>query len=104
MRREVIVSFGPGSEVEIPVPATGLQASDEARRWLDEQFVANECEPLRASGKVLTADKVLALARGVGIETFEKDPAFRDAFAAAVVAALGNSLVRIDADTGSVTF
>ena len=54
MRKEVIVSFAPGREVEIALHAdTPAMAVDDARRWLDEQFVANDCEPLRASGKVL---------------------------------------------------
>ena len=44
----------------LPVATAQGMTSEEARRWLDEQFVANECEPLRATGKVLTADKVLA--------------------------------------------
>ena len=104
MRQEVLVHWRDAVDFHLHADTAPPMEPDEARTWLDAQFTALECEPLRALGKVLTADKVLALARGVGIETFEKDPAFRDAFAAAVVAALGNSLVRIDADTGSVTF
>ena len=66
MRHEVVVRFADACEFVLPVaPAEGT-SSEAARRWLDEQFVANECEPLRASGKVLTADKVLALAGAVG--------------------------------------
>jgi hypothetical protein len=79
-------------------------APDEARRWLDEQFLANDCEPLRPSGKVLTADKVLALAGAVGPQRFGDDAAFRDAFARAVVAALGKPVVRVDVEAGAVTF
>ena len=62
MRQEVFVRFAHGSEFMLPVATAQGMTSEEARRWLDEQFVANECEPLRATGKVLTADKVLALA------------------------------------------
>jgi len=105
MRQEVIVHFGPRTEFELSLPVgTPSQPADEARRWLDEQFIANDCEPLRPSGKVLTADKVLALADGVGPERFERDTAFREAFARAVVSALGKSVVRVDVDARSVTF
>ena len=104
MRQEVFVRFGPRSEFEIPVHAGDALAADQARRWLDEQFTANDCEPLRPSGKVLTADKVLALANGVGPQRFESDPAFRDAFARAVVAALGQAVVRVDVEAGALTY
>jgi hypothetical protein len=78
--------------------------ADQARRWLDEQFTANDCEPLRASGKVLTADKVLALADGVGPQRFEADVAFRDSFAHAGVSALGQAVVRVDVEGRALTF
>ena len=31
--------------------------NEDARRWLDDEFTRLDCEPLRASGKVLLADK-----------------------------------------------
>ena len=105
MRQEVFVGFGHGREVEIPVPAGVPMAADEARRWLDEQFVAHECEPLRATGKVLTVDKVLVLAGAIGPDRLEKDEAFRTAFGRAVATALGNrGVVRVDVEAGAVTF
>lgn len=104
MRQEVFVRFSPRNEYEITLHSGESMAADQARRWLDEQFVANDCEPLRPSGKVLTADKVLALAQGVGPQRFESDPAFRDAFARAVVAALGQAVVRVDVEAGALTF
>jgi hypothetical protein len=104
MRSEVVVAFGAAGEFEVTVHGGSLPPADEARRWLDEQFVANDCEPLRPSGKVLTADKVLALAAAVGPSRFSEDTGFRDAFAHAVVAALGKPVVRIDVDAAAVTF
>jgi hypothetical protein len=104
MRQEVTVRFGPRSEFVIPLPGSAALPADDARRWLDQQFIANECEPLRASGKVLTADKVLALADTVGPQRFESDPAFRDGFAQAVVAALGQAVVRVDLEARTLTY
>jgi hypothetical protein len=105
MRQEVFVRFDARTEFEIPVHAGAApMAADEARRWLDDQFVANDCEPLRVSGKVLTADKVLALADGVGPQRFAGDAAFRDAFARAVVTALGQPVVRVDVEGRALTY
>ena len=104
MRQQVIVRFGPHSEFEIAVPDDSPLAADAARRWLDEQFVANDCEPPRPSGKVLTADKGLALADGVGPQRFQTDAAFKDDFARAVLAALGQTLVRVDVEARTLTY
>lgn len=93
------------AEVMVPVPAdTPAWTPEQARRWLDEKFVALECEPVRASGKVLTADKVLAVAAAIGRRGFEQDQALRQAFAQAATAALAKSLVRIDVDAGTVSY
>ena len=104
MRSEVVVSFSPTQQFTIPVNPGDAMDSQAARRWLDEQFVANECSPLRASGKVLTADKVLALAQTVGPARFADDPAFAHGYAHAAAAALGRPTVVVDAEEGAVTF
>jgi len=104
MRSEVTVRYTPEEEFEIPLTADDALPTDAARRWLDEQFIANDCEPLRASGKVLTADKLLAIAAAVGPRRFESDAAFRHAYARAAAAALGKQVVRIDVDARSIDF
>lgn len=104
MRHEVFVRFAHGRQFALPVPAAEPMAADLARRWLDEQFVANECEPLRASGKVLTADKLLALAATVGPERFEQAPTWAAEYARAALAALGRPMVNVDVDGGAITF
>lgn len=105
MRQEVIVHFGPGGRFELGLPAgQAPPAPDEARRWLDEQFVANDCEPLRASGKVLIADKVLVLATTVGECRFVDDPAWAQAYARATLGALARPVVRVDVATGAVSY
>ena len=96
MRQTVIVQFEPDQPQEITLHADApALASDEARRWLDEQFVANDCEPLRASGKVLTADNVRALATTVGPQKCA-DQAWAQALAAATIAGLGRPVVKVD--------
>ena len=105
MRPMLIVQFAPDRPQEIalhgdaePMPA------DAARRWLDAEFVAHDCEPIRASGKVLTADKVLALAAAAGAARFERDEAWAQAFARAALGALGRPLVKVDAAVGAISY
>ncbi len=41
MRQEVFVRFAHGREFELPLVGHEAMAADQARRWLDDQFVAN---------------------------------------------------------------
>jgi hypothetical protein len=105
MRQEVIVEFGPDQRHAMALHADEAPlAPEEARLWLDQEFTANECEPLRASGKVLTADKVLVLAGTVGNRRFVEDPGWAAAFARATLGALGRPTVRVDVAGGAVTY
>lgn len=104
MRPSLSIVFGT-AEVLVNLPADAAAwTAEQARRWLDEQFVAYDCEPLRASGKVLTADKLLAIADAIGQRGFEQDEALRLAFAQAATAALSRQVVRIDVDARAVTY
>ncbi len=105
MRREFKVAFGPAGSVVVDLPAGEEPwAPDVGRRWLEDQFVANECEPLRASGKVLSADKVLAVAAALGLQRLQQEEPLRHDFARATLAALGRPLVRVDVEAGAITF
>jgi hypothetical protein len=102
MRSEVNVIV-EGKEFSFSTEGREPLANDAARQWLDAQFVALECEPLRASGKLLLADKVVVIAREAGAKHFA-DAQWGAAFAAAASAALGKKLLQVDADTLSVTY
>jgi hypothetical protein len=104
MRSTVSIVFG-AAEVLVEVPAADAGwAPDEARRWLDTQFVAHDCEPLRASGKVLTVDKLVAIAEAIGLQGFEADPALRLDYARATVVALARPVVRVDVEARAVSY
>jgi len=104
MQKEVFIRFGADQETVVPLGASEGMSNEQARRWLDEQFIANECEPLRASGKVLTGDKLVAIAEAAGAKRFAEDAEFRQGFAQAAVAATGKSVVRVDLEAGRVSF
>ena len=103
MRQAVIVQFTSQDAQEIDLHAHEAPLpADAARRWLDDQFLAHDCEPLRPTGKVLTADKVLALAGAAGARQFERDAAWAQDFARATLGALGRPVVTVDVAAGTV--
>lgn len=102
MRSEVNVVV-QGEEFSFSLEGVTPLDNAAARQWLDAQFVALECEPLRASGKLLLADKVVVVAREAGVKHFS-DATWGAAFAAAASAALGKPRVQVDADALSLSY
>ncbi|MCX7814499.1 MAG: hypothetical protein N2256_03290 [Tepidimonas ignava] len=98
MRNHVIVSFGPGREYTFDLDEVQPMPHELARQWLDEQFTALGCEPLRLTGKVLTADKVLAIAQAVGEERFAQPEhrAWAMVYARAASSLLAKPIVKVD--------
>ncbi|MCV2365416.1 hypothetical protein LNV23_18365 [Paucibacter sp. DJ1R-11] len=95
MRSEVKVVFSPLQQFDLVVDAEEVLSFEAARKWLDEQYVKNECEPMRGSGKVLLADKILGVAAAVGPAAFG-DPAWALDYARATSGALSKALLRVD--------
>jgi hypothetical protein len=59
MHSEVSVQLTGNQEFRFDLEGQEPMTHEGGRRWLDDQFTALDCEPQRASGKVLLADKVL---------------------------------------------
>ena len=95
MRKEVIVSFGPGRELGIGLEGQEALSFEASRRWLDQQFLELGCEPVRGSGKVLVLDKILAVALAMGEAGFQ-DGAWALQYALATSGALGRDQVHVD--------
>ena len=76
---------------------------DVAHWWLDDQFTQMCCEPLRPTGKLLAADKVVVAAEAAGPAKFT-EPEWSQEFARAVSAALGKPVVHIDVASLSITY
>ena len=75
----------------------------QARAWLDAQFIQLGGEPLRPTGKLLLADKVLVVAREAGARRLD-DPQWGQDFARAASAALAKPVVRIDLAAMTVSY
>ncbi len=103
MQKQISVVFDKGIELTFHVPDGTPLAHDAARAWLDKQFTELECEPLRASGKVLTADKVLVVTQAAGPALFN-DAKWVVNYVAAVSAALGKPMIRVDVPAMAITY
>ena len=101
MRNEVFVKFA--TRDDIALHTTQPMPLDEARRWLDQEFSRLDINLLRPTGKVLIADKVLAIAEAVGSEGFD-DAGWADAFARAASGALRRALIRVDVPNATIAF
>jgi hypothetical protein len=95
MRRYVLVRFSERDEFDIPLDGLEPMPPQAARGWLDEQFEANGCTISQASGKVLTADKLLAIAAAVGPAGFA-DAAFARDYARAAAGATDRPVITVD--------
>jgi hypothetical protein len=103
MRSEVTVTFKDKDPVQIELSREEPMAADVARGWFDRQFTEFACEPLRATGKVLTADKVVVVAEAAGPGKFAEEKWARE-FGRATRAALGKDVVHIDVPTLSISY
>ncbi len=103
MHREVIVSLDRSQEFQLDTSAAEPMAQDVARRWLDDEFTRLECEPLRASGKLLLADKVLTVAQSAGPSLLSDAVWFRQ-FALAAQGALAKPIVRVDLQSLTISY
>jgi hypothetical protein len=103
MRSQVSVTFKGHPPVRVELHDEPLMPREDARKWLDDQFIAMDCEPLRPTGKLLMADRVVVVAQAAGPAQFA-DPAWAKAFAQAACAVLGKPSVNVDADSLSITY
>ncbi|MBP6019637.1 MAG: hypothetical protein KA735_09105 [Burkholderiaceae bacterium] len=105
MRSDVTIVFNSRQSIELTVEVEpGGQASVDARDWFDASWTELDCEPLRASGKVLLLDKILGVARALGYATLSKDAAQAQEFAIQSALALEKPRVTVDLPSLSVGF
>lgn len=103
MQKEVSVKLSESQDFRFDLSSVEPMEHDAARRWLDDEFTRLDCEPLRASGKVLIADKVLVVAQAAGAKLLQ-DAQWSATFARAASAALARPVVRVDVGAMAVTF
>ena len=106
MLQHVIVSFGEKKEYEYKVTAADVAGvtPDDARRWLEREFAALECDLPNPIGKVLLADRVLGVARYAGERRFKEHTDWAEQFARNAAVALGRDVIRVDVANDSVGY
>ena len=103
MQSEVRVVQDERTEWRFELDHLPPMTNAEARDWLDAQFVQLGSEPLRPTGKLLLADKVLVVARDAGPRLLD-DATWGSQFARASSAALGKPVVRVDLGAMAVSY
>ncbi len=98
MNNGVVVAFSEVARHEFRITDAELSGASvkQAQTWLDEQWVALECEPVRPSGKVLLFDKILGIARQAGERRFAEDTTWARAFARNVAMLVERPVVVVD--------
>lgn len=102
MAGTVTVRFSP--EREFPLRVAAPTERSAAVRWLEDEFIRLGAEPVRASGKVLLADRLLSIAVAAGADAFETDPGWAAAYAASAIGAIGHELVAVDLESMRVRY
>ncbi len=103
MRNEVRVLLEDGQEFVQDFDSSEAMSNEDGRRWLDQEFIRMECEPLRASGKVLIVDKVVVVAKEAGAAMLAQ-PDWLANFAKASIGAVGRPTVVVNTKAMTVTF
>ena len=103
MKSEVRVIQDERTEWRYELDGAAPMSNAEAREWLDQQFMQLGCEPLRPTGKLLLADKVMVVARDAGAKLLS-DPVWGQTFGRAVSAVLSKPVVRLDLASMSVSY
>ncbi len=104
MSVEVTVRFPPNLKFHYVLRDDQVADRMVSGQWLDKQFVDLGAEPLRPSGKVLIADKVLAVAQAAGPGLFRDDSAWGHDFAKYAIGALGRGAISVDVDAMTITY
>lgn len=103
MRSEVTVTFEGTAPVRMDLDRLEPMSHEEARAWLDRQFTELGCEPMRPTGKVLSADKVVVVAEAAGAQKFAA-AGWSQEFARATSALLGKPVVHVDVASLTISY
>lgn len=103
MRNEVRVLLEDGQEFVHDFDSAEAMSNEDGRRWLDQEFLRMDCEPLRASGKVLIVDKVVVVAKAAGPQLLG-DAQWLAQFARASVGAVGRPTVVVNTKAMTASF
>lgn len=105
MRCVVTIVFDPEQKIELAVDVvTSSLAAMYAREWFEDSWIRLECEPTRASGKVLLLDKVLSVTEALGYPLLSQSTDHSHELATQTALALKKPVITIDLTDQTVAF
>ena len=97
MTISVTVAFARDHEYEFKLrEGEALPSREEAREWLERQWLELECSTDNPVGKILAIDRILSVARYGGEKRFAQGEDWAREYARAVAVTLGRQAVRVD--------
>lgn len=105
MRCVVTLIFGPEQILELPVNVvTSTLGALNAREWFDDAWIRLECEPTRASGKVLMLDKILSVTEALGYPLLAQSSDQAMELASQTALTLQRPVITVDLVDNTVSF
>lgn len=98
MLHTVIVVFAPSRQYEFKFLDSDLDGltREEARKWLEQEFVELDAVPANPMGKILILDRILGVAKYAGERRFSEGTEWANKYARCVALALGRDTIRVD--------
>ena len=98
MEHHITVSFGRDQAYlfELVDADTADMTWEQARHWIDEEYVNTGCEAARRVGTAALTDKVVRIAMAYGAQTFAANTAWANKFARCTGRAIGKIKITID--------
>jgi hypothetical protein len=92
------IIFADGTQVDYQLSEAEVREVDSqvAHAWLDREFENAGCVPANPVGKLLTADKILGLAKAQSPRSFDPPSPWIKDFLRATAAALARPVITID--------
>ncbi len=97
MRCDIKFIFSATQELDLQLNMEPDPAQVAAsQQWLQQKWEELECEPLRASGKVLLLDRILGVTDALGYHYLQSRPQELDTLARHCLRALGTAQATVD--------
>lgn len=106
MQCDITINFGAGRLIVLRTQFDDgdPQAAAQAHLWLEQQYRARDCEPVRLTGKVVLMDRILALALAAGYEGLRDHDEVAAEFARNTATVLRKRRVTVDVPALTVSY
>ena len=103
MQYEVALRFNATQQISIVINKQKVLSCEQAKQWLESQCVQLKAAPLRDTGPMRTADKIIAVALAAGQQRYISDVEFTHSYAGAAAGILACASLKIDVENKQVS-